>query len=1018
MSLWLVFSHQAFASPAVTLNSDTTGVWPVMGANVFARGEFAAGSNLLTNDPNLMVEVKRRWNDGSPKHAIFSGRATLTAGTPRTITFSAGTPAAGTPLSHADIIAAAPQSVVTLTGITQTVGAAAPVALADITVSLADALATAPVRTWLANSQMVECHWLVKPRADLWVWFQVRHFAGGHTWVRTVVEYTTLPFTSATYLTYQPTHTVGGVSVWNNGGSSYRHGLGTRWSAEGWAAGGANVTVRHDPSALRDSKLVPNYMMRHPTETQLASLAQTYTPGSIVNLRSDYPGTGYHRQIGLLPEWDMLYAVTGDPRAWRSVQANSHAAGTHATIWRDPTTRLAPRPSDWPNWTLAGANQGGYGQIGTVSQTVGTSYVWDTAHNTSSGYFAYLITGDYLHLETLHTQCATAYLFNSSSNGSGTNRISYGQTRSQAWVLRTAGQLAGIAPTGDTVADDYRTLAYNNALFFKTSSVDQFPSALGYPVTIGTYNPNGPLEVAPWMHHFWIMSAGHVSDLEAFSGSQQTNFNAFRDWMYQGIVGNLGDGSTGTYDYRYAGRYTYIISSVVKPNYALTYPGEMYSDWSQVWNANLNAINATADANGFPRPANATTPTLYGSSFSYYINLLPAIAYAVDHDAPGAAEAWNRLTGATNWSRLDHAVASQAVWSIAPRAQPTLLQTAEAMPADTWHDIAGTNINQMETSGPGGAATGILESAGNYPATNWGGKIWWDAARRRIGAVGTAQGFSSETPAGTHSKAFYFDNDTHSFSVRWNPAGKNEGHFYDNNCSFVFNGKTYRRAFASPVISEYDAATETWSDSPYTLTGISGGTDGVSAIEIHPTLGAQGSLLALVNTQLVRWDFATGARTLVGTYSGITPFYGLMHYVPGWNRVVFGGGNAVGAKWYSIDAAGNVADTGWTSPTKLHCGGDIGVFLPDPAGRAMSWWLDHATRRIYSINWSDNTWTPYSEVPRFSTAWVGASIAGHGVLAFWEGRGRESGRTQSRMVLYKVTTIVPPGDAIISITVE
>jgi hypothetical protein len=47
--------------------------------------------------------------------------------------------------------------------------------------------------------------------------------------------------------------------------------------------------------------------------------------------------------------------------------------------------------------------------------------------------------------------------------------------------------------------------------------------------------------------------------------------------------------------------------------------------------------------------------------------MLPAIAYAVHHNVPGALAAYNRMTGASNWSQLTADFSKAPVWSVVPR---------------------------------------------------------------------------------------------------------------------------------------------------------------------------------------------------------------------------------------------------------------------------------------------------------------------------------------------------------------
>jgi hypothetical protein len=49
---------------------------------------------------------------------------------------------------------------------------------------------------------------------------------------------------------------------------------------------------------------------------------------------------------------------------------------------------------------------------------------------------------------------------------------------------------------------------------------------------------------------------------------------------------------------------------------------------------------------------------------------MPAIAYAVDHGAPGASAAWARLTGATNWNTvLQSGFENTPPWGVIPYQQ-------------------------------------------------------------------------------------------------------------------------------------------------------------------------------------------------------------------------------------------------------------------------------------------------------------------------------------------------------------
>src|SRR6202007_788835 len=129
-----------------------------------------------------------------------------------------------------------------------------------------------------------------------------------------------------------------------------------------------------------------------------------------------------------------------------------------------------------PTYTVFGPGGGGANSWATNG---GLS--WGLAHEPSEGYVAYLITGDYFYLETMEDNATMVYLMNSSSQGSGNNRIFGSQTRSVAWGFRTVGQLAGIGPTGDAQIAGYQAWLGNNVTAFNSIAQTSGMNQLGYP---------------------------------------------------------------------------------------------------------------------------------------------------------------------------------------------------------------------------------------------------------------------------------------------------------------------------------------------------------------------------------------------------------------------------------------------------------------------------------------------------------------------------------------------------------
>ena len=708
-----------------TLESASSGTFPFTIGLGFGKGE---AFSIQTDLDNYQVVVKRHWSDGTIKHAIVSGRATLVADTPLTVTVETGTPQTGTALTAADIAAAEPTASVQC----GTIG----------TVSLADLLAT-PFRTWISGHEMVECHY----RGDvgggtlLYVWFHVRLYADGRMWIRTCTENGYLDngagaISTRTTQAYDPVVTIGGVEIYTrpsvsitnitqeqhpsrpndyrqtitapghgyrgfmaprtdgivgmvelnglnikiasvpdedtyitdwrstgplseyvSGGTvQFSHHRSTSWMAEGWIGGDPSVTFLHNVAHLRSTKLVPNYGWDEPSESTLDDLHQTYAPMECGSYSGDMGGVGYHAQIGLLPKWEALYCTSGDVRALRATLAHGHALRSHGIVWRSFATKRAATPSEFPTWSLNGHNKGGESNVGAGA------YVWERAHFPSGGYLAYLLTGDFSYYETLELQSSVIYFCISTQHGSGLNRLCRTQIRGIGWTTRSVAQHVALAPDGDEVAADYRAWLGNVITHYcNQGPYNASASQLGYPIALSNYTPGNGLAQAPWQFHFWMMSNGHAWDIEP-GFADTTDHKALRDFMYKGIVGLLGANGVDNYCYTHASRY-YIWVGETQTG-SLTTSDNFFSTWGQVYERTFGSENTSCGTTLVGDSAGSPGSGVTG----YWGNLMPAIAFAVDHDAPGAAESWARMTGADNWSVVANTGFDNIpTWGIVPR---------------------------------------------------------------------------------------------------------------------------------------------------------------------------------------------------------------------------------------------------------------------------------------------------------------------------------------------------------------
>lgn len=681
--------------------------------------------------------VLRRWNDNTIKHAAIITRPDLTLNTLKSVKVIDAAASTGTPLTSADITAANPAA---------TVAFGSPV---NQTVSLS-ALLASPVRTFISRAQMVECHYQLVV-SNLLTSFHVRLFKGGRVWVRAIVENGWA--TGNSDKTYAVIVTIGGAQVFTN--AALAHFQHTRWFASGWIGGNPQITPKHNVTDLISTKLVPNYFGDTPSAAMLNGTdvaawgdwkaTQTYTPMGSADIHKSMGDTGPQDQIGILPLWDSLFVTSNaDPRMFNCVVANALAMNSFGIVWRGATdSNLPGRPSIFPTYAFDGSSGQdavpGGGGGGTQAPTEGI-LTWDAYHHPSAGFLAYLLTCDYAHLETMQHQPSAIYFNCTSGNGSGVNRnIKSGALRGWGWFTRTCGQMLALAPTTDLVAIDYASLlsnnaTINNAIITGTAGLNNLGIIYDYDAV---QSPIAPGEISPLFMFFFVVQAlGHVSDIEPLAN--MTTFNAVRDFHYKIPVGLLGTASGADYYYTYAAADFRLNAYSAQPTtdlQTITHP-PLDSTWGDVWNRSQGSHT---------QPGTPLTNTLQGASgsdpatgaTSFWANLLPAIAMAVDHGAAGAAACWNRLIGTTNWLTLRNATdvanssrsfANSPIFGVQPRVSTTdaLSALLATMAAGTWKAVPSSNMSAVTYGNNAGddatLAAAILQNSGPAAIMSaWGG---------------------------------------------------------------------------------------------------------------------------------------------------------------------------------------------------------------------------------------------------------------------------------------------------------
>jgi hypothetical protein len=304
--------------------------------------------------------------------------------------------------------------------------------------------------------------------------------------------------------------------------------------------------------------------------------------------------------------------------------------------------------------------------------------VWASSHHPAVGYFAYLVTGRFYFMEESEFLATSAYLKQSNDNRQGSKGIlmtSVGSntTRGAAWNLRDFIQAATITPDADPLRSEYVASFEANVDYYHAKYVAQPNNPYGLCAPYSDYSPGvNPWLFAIWMEDFFTFSFGYGKDLVPLSAAGAAKLDAFLAWKYRSVVGRLGGSAANEYCFRDAAQYTIAFAPVDGADWD-NGTGPWYADWGQLYAATMGHSNDCATGNDL-RGSSGSSPTEMATG--YWGNLRPALSYAVDHGAAGAAAAYARLTGASNYAAGAAGFDDSPVWSVRPRS-------GSAPPVDT-----------------------------------------------------------------------------------------------------------------------------------------------------------------------------------------------------------------------------------------------------------------------------------------------------------------------------------------------
>ena len=461
------------------------------------------------------------------------------------------------------------------------------------------------------------------------------------------------------------------VSVKLNGKTAYEksdlvHYHLSRWRKVLWWGSEPKIMVSQAPRYLIESRAVPTYDWRVKLSPQfIDAYAKSLTtphfePMGKGIVTTAMATTGGRPEIGPLPAWAAAHVISPHPVTWNVTLAMGDLSGSWPIHYRDQKTDLPATLDDYPNMTLLGTEPSAFNKATGKSEwfpscdgRCKSPFAPDSSHQPSFAYLPYLLSGDYYYLEELlfwanWNLLETAPPYRSFAAG----LLKPGQVRAQAWGLRTLAQAAYIAPDKHPLKRYFierlrNNLAWYNKNFPQSSNAnklgaliagyaivsnegtalppwqdDFFTWAVGYAWALGfsdalpllTYKAKFPIGRMIDPDYCWIFASEFVVKVRA-SKQVERLFENFGD-VYRATVGErvnskgirLGDVPCGGRDMA-----DWLTTSWndTKPGSGRAAPGEM--------------VGYAYSPEGFPAI------------------LQPALAVAVDADAPGAQEAWRRF---------------------------------------------------------------------------------------------------------------------------------------------------------------------------------------------------------------------------------------------------------------------------------------------------------------------------------------------------------------------------------------
>lgn len=665
------------------------------------RGEVPSGYTLSSaDDATLRATVLSTHDDGSAAVVVVAGETSVSANAGKQLRL--GTVAAG---GEAALGAARIGALVS----NVTVGFSGGYGTASLSAF------GAPEVVWWTNARVICARYrLAAPTPGgtaLEAVIDITAYGAPHNraLVEVVIENGRIDALSATGSTKPAAATYGAATVSVNGATvttvstasfayTRTHQPFRAWYCKAWVGGDPQVRAtqrhldlqRHPLFWRMDKECTVNFATEQ-GEKSWTYGADAYTPWSTGRHRAtNMGGGGLDESIGPLTRWDALALQSGDYRAWNASEHNALAMLTYNVNYRDSATGMVPDAARMPGK----AQDGGATWPVTESYTASGTALFERAHQPAAGLMAFLSRPSPVFIEiaqklAVWSATGTAAsgvlsLFPASAVGvSDATGINYAsQVRAFAWGVRQTLHATFLSPDGALNA------AYAGKLTWRAGGKVWLGRSVryaysfkldGYQENLRVMWEDGPnqktidwansyddgsawagVQAAMWTQNFAMCELHKVAATRLLAGTEKTYIDSFADWFLEQPVRWVNQQPNGAWRYvrdrftvrRADGTTPETFAAVMANDIQGGGPSSVRGGWGELNSVNWPTWTRTE--------AGGTEASAKGSFVS---QLWYALVAAVERDVPGAAAAWQTVTGFTSTgSRTTPGIANLDTW--------------------------------------------------------------------------------------------------------------------------------------------------------------------------------------------------------------------------------------------------------------------------------------------------------------------------------------------------------------------